>query len=146
MKTIIKTTGAAIAVSLAISAAAGTVVRQEPLKWEAVHGLEGPALYATLCASCHGMDGSGNGPAASHIDKNVPELTGFTAANDGAFPHKRLENAIYGSSREPHAGLDMPAWGHQFLYARSGWNNFLRESFARERIHTLTTYIESIQQ
>ncbi|NIP19024.1 MAG: c-type cytochrome [Xanthomonadales bacterium] len=125
------------------AAAGETVVREKALTWEDVARLDGPELYANLCAACHGVSGKGDGPAAKLIDKAVPDLT--VIANGSRFPHKQVEIAISGNKRSSHGTIDMPAWGDQFRYLRPGWNAFLRDNYARERIHTLATHLETLQ-
>lgn len=128
------------------TALAAVVIKQEPLQWEDVANVEGDALYNNLCASCHGAGGKGDGKAAAALQKHVPDLTVLSLNNDGVYSHKRIEKVIYGNFRESvHGSIDMPMWGEQFMYVRSGWNTFMREAYARKKIHTLTTYIESIQ-
>lgn len=135
-----------IFIFLAGSALAEVVVRQEPLTWEKVAKLDGETLYGNLCSSCHGAGGKGNGPVAGVMDRHVPDLTIIAAKNDGVFSHKGVENVIYGKTRvDSHGTIDMPAWGQQFMYLRTGWTSFQRESYTRNRIHTLTKYIESLQ-
>jgi len=48
-------------------------------------------------------------------------------------------------SNDPHETIDMPAWGQQFSYLRSGSNSFVREAYARGWIHALASHIESLQ-
>ncbi len=122
------------------------LIKEQPLTWEEVGTQDGGELYGNLCAACHGPGGKGDGPAASVLNKHVPNLTVLAANNDGHFSHKGVENAIYGKSRiVAHNTVDMPAWGEQFYYLRMGWSTFQREAFARNRVHTLTTHIESLQ-
>jgi hypothetical protein len=76
----------------------------------------------------------------------VPDLTVLAARDNGVFSHKAVEDIIYGKSRiVSHDSVDMPAWGEQFYYLQPGWNSFLRESYARNRVHALTTHVESLQ-
>jgi len=129
-----------------VAAPGEVVIRQEPLTWQQVGQLEGDELYNNLCAACHGADGAGNGAAASVMEKHVPDLTVIAARNSGVFSHKAVEDVIYGESRVvAHNTIDMPAWGEQFMYLRPGWNSILRENYARNRVHALTTHIERLQ-
>ena len=122
------------------------VIKEQPLEWQDVAHLDGGVVFSNLCAACHGPGGKGDGPAASVLNKHVPDLTVLAANNDGHFSHRGVENAIYGKSRiVAHNTVDMPAWGEQFYYLRMGWSTFQREAFARNRVHTLTAHIESLQ-
>ena len=121
-------------------------IREVPLTWQDVARLDGEELYNNLCSTCHGLEGKGNGPAASALGRAVPDLTLLSAVNGGSFPHKQVEKVIYGKTRAGESGAtDMPAWGQQFKSIRTGWSGFPQESYVRGRVHTLATYIESIQ-
>ena len=48
-----------------------------------VRTIEGAKLYDAYCASCHGRDGKGNGPAAKAMPTPVPDLTQLNAKNGG---------------------------------------------------------------
>lgn len=146
MKILITILGTAALLTCSGHAIAKTVIREEPLDWQQIANMDGGGVFQSLCASCHGAGGIGNGPAASAIEKDVPDLTRLAVNNGGEFSHNYVERAISGDSRTiRHGTIDMPAWEHQFKYAQTGWSSFQREAYARRRIHQLTTYIESIQ-
>jgi hypothetical protein len=108
--------------------------------------LDGEALYNSVCAACHGPDGKGDGPAARALHENVPDLTSCAADNDGVFPHRRVQVAISGNYRNAYYGtIDAHDWEQQFMYVRPGLNPHRREALARDRLHALTTYIETLQ-
>ena len=127
------------------------VIKQEPLTWQHVDKADGDMLFNNLCATCHGVDAKGDGPAASALDKGVPDLTALTANNDGVYPYRQVQMKIAGktvSGKFPavkHGTIDMPMWEQQFMYVQPGWTTFHREAYARRQIQTLNTYIESIQ-
>ncbi len=128
------------------AAFAKIVVREEPLKWQETSNLDGDQLYGNICAVCHGAGGKGDGPAVAALQREVPDLTVISTRNSGVFPHKKVEYIIFGDSRDSaHGTLTMPSWGQAFMYVRPGWETFMREAYARERIHTLSMYIESLQ-
>lgn len=146
MKILITILGTIALLTSAGNAIAKTVVREEPLTWQQIANMDGDAVFQNLCASCHGVGGNGDGPAANVIDKSVPDLTRLAANNDGEFSHNAVERAISGNSRAvTHGTIDMPAWEQQFKYVQMGWSSFQREAYARKRIHQLAKYIESIQ-
>jgi mono/diheme cytochrome c family protein len=146
MKTLITILGTVALLTFTGHAVAKTVIREEPLDWQQIANMNGAGVFQNLCASCHGVGANGNGPAASVIDKDVPDLTRLAANNGGEFSHNAVERLISGKSRNvTHGTIDMPAWEKQFKYAQTGWSTFQREAYARRRIHQLTEYIESIQ-
>ncbi len=101
----------------------------------------GKTLFMQHCASCHGDDAKGAGPAAVALKKQPPDLTALAKRNHGKFPYDQVSKAITGDFAVPaHGSREMPMWGPLFL-ALTGEN--AREA---ERLTTnLTDYIKSIQ-
>lgn len=125
---------------------AEVVVKEEPLTWDKTARLPGEQLYQNLCAACHNPDGTGNGVASRALDAGAPDLTRITARNGGDFPHDEIEWMIANNSAQgKHGRMVMPAWEQQFMYVRTGLSAFQREAYARNRIHVLTEYLESMQ-
>ena len=101
----------------------------------------GQEMFKTYCASCHGQDGKGHGPAAPALKKNPANLTELSARNGGKFPERRVFAAIKGDAEMPvHGSKDMPVWGTLFSSISHG-----SEGEVQLRITNLTSYIESIQ-
>jgi hypothetical protein len=48
--------------------------------------LDGARIFRNYCASCHGVNGSGDGPVASALKIKVPLLTTLALRNHGTFP------------------------------------------------------------
>lgn len=108
----------------------------------------GQAEYLNSCAVCHGTEGKGNGPLRDLLVKQPADLTHLSARNGGNFPYSRVFAVIDGRYVVPgHGERDMPVWGRQFLeedakrYGPSGG-----EVVATERIHNLTSYIQTLQR
>ena len=59
----------------AVAVVAAGEVEQKQIQWRDVAIGDGEALYAELCAVCHGADGAGKGPAAEALAVMVPDLT-----------------------------------------------------------------------
>lgn len=136
---------------LAFSLQAGEMENPElvrvPITWHQAAMTDGEGLYAELCAVCHGVDGSGGGPAAEALNTPLPDLTLCKRRHDGVFPHATVESAIRGESRiAAHGTVDMPIWGHVFADARPDFKPARRWALAEQRIHNLTSYLESIQK
>jgi mono/diheme cytochrome c family protein len=102
----------------------------------------GEAMYVAYCASCHGKDGKGDGPAASAL-KSVPsDLTQLAAKNKGKFPENRVAETIKGDFDTPsHGSKEMPVWGP--IFASMGTTS---DGLMQLRIRNLTKYIASLQQ
>ena len=146
MRNLITIIGIVALMTCAGHADAKTVIRQEPLDWQQIANMDGDVAFHNLCAACHGVAGTGDGPAASELEKNIPDLTRLAANNEGRLSHNALERFIAGNSRAvTHGTIDMPLWEQQFKYVKPGWSSFQRDAYARKRIHALARYIESIQ-
>ena len=101
----------------------------------------GRDLFVAYCASCHGKDGKGKGPAAASLKTPPPDLAVLAQKNDGKFPKARVLETISGETAiSAHGSREMPVWGPFFL-ALSG----MKEKAAKSRLEDLTSYIESIQ-
>ena len=76
----------------------------------------GKALFSEYCASCHGVSGNGDGPAAPALKIPPADLTTLAARNKGQFPSLRVMQAIKaGPSVPAHGSEIMPVWGPIFL-------------------------------
>ena len=77
-------------------------------------GPDGKHLYMTYCASCHGADGQGAGPAASAFKREPTDLTTL-ARMCGTFPVAVVMSAIDGRRYvAAHGSREMPVWGERF--------------------------------
>lgn len=102
----------------------------------------GKEMYTAYCASCHGADGKGNGPAAAALKTPPTDLTQLAAKNGGTFPDAHIAQVIKGDSMTAaHGNKDMPVWGPVFL--QMGHHDTAQVQL---RIHNLTNYLVSIQQ
>ena len=66
-----------------VAAAQSTQPRTPPLALESLAGRDSFGVY---CASCHGADGTGHGPAASALRTQPADLTILARRNGGVFP------------------------------------------------------------
>jgi mono/diheme cytochrome c family protein len=98
-------------------------------------------MFREYCASCHGPEGKGNGPAAAAL-KTVPaDLTRISARNGGKFPTNKVRRFIEGLDEIPaHGSREMPVWGTVLRSLGGG------QSEVQLRVENLTKYLESIQQ
>jgi mono/diheme cytochrome c family protein len=109
---------------------------------EAPQASSGRDLFVTYCASCHGVTGAGNGPAASAMRQRPPDLTGLAIANGGMFPAERVRRIIDGRDVESHGDRDMPVWGDAFKSTGGGRS----EESVRQRITLILELLMSIQR
>ena len=101
----------------------------------------GQEMYREYCASCHGKEGKGDGPAASALKVRPPDLTGLAKKNRGRFPAGDMYQVIkWGGGISGHGSKEMPVWGRAFM-AVSG----RKEEQVDARIKTLIRYLESLQ-
>jgi len=99
-------------------------------------------MYMAYCASCHGADGKGDGPAAAALKTPPTNLIYLAAKNGGAFPETHIMQVIKGDARTTaHGNKDMPVWGPVFL--QMGQHDTAQVQL---RIRNLTRYLESTQQ
>lgn len=99
-------------------------------------------MYKTYCASCHGVDGKGHGPAADALKVAPADLTTLKQKANGTYPSGRVTRVIEGADTiTAHGSTDMPTWGPIF-HSLDPSNSAL----TKLRIANLTKYIESMQK
>ena len=102
----------------------------------------GAEMYKTYCAVCHGLNGTGNGPAAEALKTPPADLTTMAARNGGRYPALRVSAILRGEDvLAAHGSKDMPIWG-KLLWSVSGSH----ESEVLQRVKNLNRYIESLQK
>ena len=102
----------------------------------------GPEMYTAYCASCHGVTGKGDGPAASALKVAPPDLTVLAKRNGGRYPDGQIYQIIeWGGAIASHGSREMPVWGVAF-------RPLTRENQKQvsDRIKVLTDYIGTLQQ
>jgi mono/diheme cytochrome c family protein len=102
----------------------------------------GAELFAKHCATCHGAEGEGGGPAASAMKVAPPNLRTLAKRSGGPFPHDAI--AAYIDGREQvasHGDRLMPVWG-DFLQRAEDKGS---EAPVRARIEALVAFIELLQ-
>ena len=97
------------------------------------------AMFENYCASCHGLDAKGTGPAALALKKLPADLTKISARNGGAFPEVKVKRYIEGLDEvAAHGSRDMPMWGRLFKE--------LDRDTAMIRVQGLSDYLKGLQQ
>ncbi len=108
-------------------------------------GYTGKELYKEYCASCHGVEGRGNGPVASSLKGEVPDLTRIAANHGGTFPADQVRTIIDGrTTLPPHGTRDMPVRG--WAFRATGANDPQNEYRAQGLIGLLVDYLSTIQK
>ena len=98
--------------------------------------------YREYCASCHGEDGRGMGPAASALRTPPSDLTTLAKRHAGKFPEDYVAEIVrIGKPIQAHGSSDMPVWGPIFN-ARDNFNEFA----VRQRIKNLCAYLATLQE
>jgi len=104
----------------------------------------GAELFATYCASCHGVDARGDGPAASALSPPPADLTRIAARNGGVFRESAIARLIDGRFDLPtHGSREMPIWGAHLSDEIPGFAT--GDEVARGRIACLLEYLKSLQ-
>jgi mono/diheme cytochrome c family protein len=105
-----------------------------------IRSVDGPDLYQAYCASCHGKEGKGNGPAAPAMKATVPDLTVIAKHNGGKFPVARVQRIILGEGMiASHGSREMPVWGPIFHQIEEDVDR------GNVRLDNLVKYLESLQ-
>lgn len=101
----------------------------------------GSEMFKAYCASCHGTDGKGNGPAAVALKVPPTDLSSLSKTNGGKFPSAKVAATLRGEADiAAHGSKEMPVWGKVFWSMSHG-----HEGEVQQRVSNLTKYIESLQ-
>jgi len=105
------------------------------------HAADAGANWGQYCASCHGKDAKGDGPAAASLKSAPADLTGLAKRNGGKYPSDKVTSILRGQANlVPHGDQEMPVWGPVFWKMSGG-----HEEVVQERIANLNKYLESLQ-
>ncbi|HEV8491417.1 MAG TPA: cytochrome c [Candidatus Angelobacter sp.] len=106
-----------------------------------IHSLNGPDLYRSYCASCHGIEGKGDGPVAPALNSQVSDLTTIAQRNGGVFPATQVNKIISGDQIIlAHGTREMPVWGPIFHQVQED------RDYGEVRLQNLTNYLKSVQK
>jgi mono/diheme cytochrome c family protein len=126
-------------IAAVVSAAAQTGNQLQPV----IRPVDGASIFRNYCATCHGLDGRGNGPVSKALKREVPDLTRLSQRNDGAFPAIHVRNTIMFGTDDllpAHGSKEMPIWGpifHEIEFDRD---------LGHVRLENITKYLQSIQR
>jgi mono/diheme cytochrome c family protein len=103
--------------------------------------LDGAKIFRNYCASCHGVNGNGDGPVAAALKTKVPMLTTLAQRNHGVFPTARVRRIIAGDENHAaHGSREMPVWGPVFHQIEND------QDLGYVRLQNVTEYLISFQQ
>ena len=108
----------------------------------ALSGVAGSYSFRTYCASCHGLDGRGEGPLAENLRFRPPDLTLIARRNGGEYPAEKVHRIVDG--RKPlagHGGPDMPIWGDAFRNPDTGYD----DAKVKEKIRSVVDFVRTLQ-
>jgi mono/diheme cytochrome c family protein len=101
----------------------------------------GKQTFVRYCASCHGMDGKGEGPAASAMKTPPPDLTRLARRHQGKYPAGYVGALLkFGSNFASHGSEDMPVWGWRFKEIDA-----VRDPTGQHHVDDVVAYIGSLQ-
>ena len=132
-----------------IAIAAGWTLSAQQTKPTVKHGEaaitspnSGKEMFMSYCASCHGKDAKGDGPAATALKQLPANLTQLAKLNGGKYPNDKVTSVLRGQAHlMAHGDQDMPVWGPVFWRMSQG-----HEEIVQMRIANLNRYLESIQE
>lgn len=130
---------AALAVGQSATAPSSTTVKHVPITNTPSNS--GKEMYNSYCAVCHGLDGKGNGPAASALKSTPTDLATLAQNSGGKYPAAHVASVIRGQANLPsHGSPEMPVWGPLFSSISQG-----HEAQVQQRTTNLVQYIETLQ-
>ena len=114
------------------------------LAQEAGPGVE---LFERHCATCHGINGKGQGPMAGVLLIQPTDLTRLKATNEGAFPALRVVRRIDGRDPLVSHGSPMPVYGDFFEGDDTAMKTSSGQPLMTSRaIADLVAYLKEIQE
>ncbi len=113
-----------------------------PVQTEMPEVASGKQTYKEYCASCHGDDAKGMGPAASALLTPPSDLTTLARRHDDKFPEEYVTEIVrFGKPIRAHGSVDMPVWGPIFS-ARDKFN----DAAVKQRIKNLCAHLATLQE
>lgn len=103
--------------------------------------VNGKLMYGNYCASCHGMNGKGDGPVGVALKVKPADLTELSRTNQGKFPFAHVATILQDGVNIPsHGNANMPVWGPVL-----GKMDQANPSQRQLRISNLSRYLQTIQ-
>lgn len=99
----------------------------------------GEVLFRRYCASCHGVTGRGDGPAAAALSPRPTDLTRITSSDADLMRQIDGRRTV-----RAHGTADMPVWGEVFERELSEEPFKGRTSLLKS--HILAQYVHDLQK
>jgi mono/diheme cytochrome c family protein len=112
----------------------------------------GKLLFRSSCASCHGIDGKGQGPLRDQLKVAPSDLTVLSRKNGGVFPVGAMYEIIDGRTAiAAHGTREMPVWGTYTSRLLPPSDTMIDPSYdpeavVRARILAIIDYLNRIQE
>ena len=130
---------AALATALSISGAQGKANQGHSARKPSL--ASGKETFLKYCASCHGADAKGDGPAAVALNPAPSDLTTLAKRHHGEFPSGYVGALLkFGWDPDYHGSDDMPVWGSRFRDL-----NPIEDPTGRRRVDDVVAYMEYLQ-
>jgi mono/diheme cytochrome c family protein len=101
----------------------------------------GKETFLKYCTSCHGENGTGNGPAAVALKPPPSDLTTIAKRHEGKFPAGYVGALLkFGTSLASHGSEDMPIWRSRFKELDA-----VRDPTGQQHVDDVVAYIASLQ-
>jgi mono/diheme cytochrome c family protein len=101
----------------------------------------GKETFLKYCASCHGENGTGNGPVAVALRPPPSDLTMVSKRHAGKYPAGYVAAVLkFGRSLASHGSDEMPVWGSRFKELDPA-----RDPTGEQHIDDVVAYIASLQ-
>ncbi len=102
----------------------------------------GKQMYTSYCASCHGVDGRGNGPVAAELKVAPADLTVLSKEHNGKYPSAHVMAVLhFGTETSAHGTAEMPIWGPIFGNMDHGTS----QDVETLRVSNLARYVQALQ-
>ena len=104
----------------------------------------GKDIYETNCATCHGLDGRGGGPASNYLSVKPADLTQIAKRRKGKFPDDEIMAKIDGREEiGGHGSRDMPVWGR--IFSNRVGDGAIGEEVTQGNLKALVEYLRTLQ-
>ncbi len=129
-----------VGATICVSQESKTAIKRGPAA--ATSPTSGKEMFTSYCASCHGKDAKGNGPAAGALKQAPADLTSLAKRHGGKYPADEVTSVLRGQATlMAHGDQEMPVWGPVFWKMSQG-----HEEQVQMRIANLNKYVESLQE